>query len=199
MKNILKLVAVLTGICAVSGFMMAFVYNITEAPIAAAEAKDEQDAVNSVMPPNASLVSLVVTQEQQELTFFVGRDEAGRITGVAATGKSGNGYGGDIKVMVGITATGTVSAIKVLKPLKETPGLGANIEKDAWTKQFRNKPIDCKWSVTKDDKSNPHGIDAITAATISSRAVVEAVDQAIQQYKRFEPMIQASTQPGDAE
>ncbi len=191
MKDQLKLITVLTLICAISGLSMSFVYLITKEPIRLAEKRDEENAVKDVLPPHEQISSITLTQEQEVATFFIG-STSNRVIGIATRGKSVNGYGGDINVMVGIASTGTVQSIKVLTPLFETPGLGANIRQAKWRSQFSDKPIDCTWSVRKDNKGNPHAIDSVTAATISSRAVVEAVGKAISKYKRFDNMLQAS-------
>jgi len=199
MKEITKLVAVLTLICSISGLLMFFVYTATKEPIAIAMAKDELDAVSAVMPPSQGVVSMVLTQEETVAKFFIGTNGT-QIAGIATRAKSVNGYGGDINVMVGLTSTGTVQAVKVLTPLFETPGLGANVKSDKWTAQFYGKPAAGKWSVRKDDKTNPQAIDSITAATISSRAVVEAVAAAIEGYSTFEAQITARmATTGDAQ
>ena len=77
--------------------------------------------------------------------------------------------------MVGFTGDGKLNGIDVLSQ-KETPGLGAKVDTEAFTRQFRGLSLaDTKWAVDKDGGD----IDGITAATISSRAVVDAIQKAI--------------------
>ena len=82
--------------------------------------------------------------------------------------------------MVGVTADKSLCAIDVLKA-KETPGLGAKIDAPEFKEQFNGKGIEAtKWAVTKDQGD----IHAVTAATISSRAVVAAVSQGLDVLKK---------------
>ena len=88
---------------------------------------------------------------------------------------STRGYGGPIDMLVGIDEQGKVSGVKILNQ-RETPGLGAGISKPAFLKQFIGK--------TKNDPLVPkNDIDAITGATISSRAVCLGVKNALERSK----------------
>ncbi len=174
MMESLKLVIVLTLICSVAGALLAVVHDVTAAPIEAADAKEKGDAIMQVLPecdnnPSEDVVS--VNADGETWTFYVAR-KAGAFVGAAFETVSNQGYGGDIAIMVGVSAKGTVQAIQVLSH-KETPGLGAWIEDE---EKFRSKfagrsIVDTQWAVAKDGGD----IDQITAATISSRAVTQAV------------------------
>ena len=99
---------------------------------------------------------------------------------------SPKGYGGTIRLLVGVNAAGTVQGLAVLEQ-KETPGLGAKIKDDGFRGQFKGlRIIDTRWKVRKDGGD----VDEITAATISSRAVVEAVARGLDVYRRHEATIQ---------
>ncbi len=85
-----------------------------------------------------------------------------------------SGFGGTLTVVVGINSDGTVAGAKVTKH-SETPGLGAKSQSDpTWIVQFAGKPADGSLAVTKDGGD----INAITGATITSRAVTKAVNTA---------------------
>ncbi|MFA5113679.1 MAG: FMN-binding protein [Candidatus Margulisiibacteriota bacterium] len=81
------------------------------------------------------------------------------------------GYGGEIELLVGIDAKGVVSGLKVLNH-RETPGLGANITGTKFLGQFKGKKAGDRLEAKKD-------IDAISGATISSRAVCFGVKEAL--------------------
>ena len=84
------------------------------------------------------------------------------------------GFGGALKMIVGINADGTVAGIKVTEA-SETPGLGAKAQSDKnWIAQFAGQPADGSLAVTKDGGT----INAITGATITSRAVTLGVNTA---------------------
>jgi len=91
-----------------------------------------------------------------------------------------NGYSGDIDIMVGIKANGDITSVKILEQ-HETPGLGDLIEahKSNWIEQFPNQSLSRispnNWKVKRDGGQ----FDQITGATISPRAVVDAIKQAL--------------------
>ena len=87
--------------------------------------------------------------------------------------------------MVGVNAAGEIQGVEILKQL-ETPGLGARITEPGFRQGFAGRNIaDTDWRVRKDGGD----IDQITAATISSRAVVEAVKAGVEVFKRNEEQI----------
>jgi len=168
------MVFVLSLICAASGLLMALVYDVTEAPIAEARLHKKDDAISKVLPPHdndPATTTNTVEYGGEKWTFYMAT-KAGKYVGAACESISQEGYGGDIRVMVGITVDDKVYGIEVLSDHKETPGLGAQISQDTFCAQFADKPIgSTTWSVAKDGGD----IDGVTAATISSRAVVSAV------------------------
>ena len=90
-----------------------------------------------------------------------------------------NGYGGAIKLLIGIDPEGMVKGISILEH-SETPGFGANADKDGFKNQFQNKKAPLKLSksgATEDE------IEVITGATITSSAITEAVNQAVEYVK----------------
>ena len=94
--------------------------------------------------------------------------------GAAVKTYSKNGFGGKIELMVGMLANGNINKVSILSQA-ETPGLGANMVNDKFKNQFDGK--DPKTFILK-VKKDGGDVDAITAATISSRAVAEAVKRA---------------------
>ena len=94
---------------------------------------------------------------------------------------SDNGFGGRIELIVGLLRDGTITGYKVLSQ-KETPGLGTKIAEEDFAGQFvgLNSYLD-DISLTRSGGS----IDAVTGATISSKAVIDAVGKAVETYKKF--------------
>ncbi|HPS08025.1 MAG TPA: hypothetical protein PLG22_10865, partial [Kiritimatiellia bacterium] len=102
MKETIQLILVLTVICAVSSALLAAVYSKTKDPIAAALELRTANAAAKVLPEG------VATPEKKVVdgvTFFVAKKED-RFAGIALEGRSKNGYGGDIVLMVGLSADG---------------------------------------------------------------------------------------------
>jgi electron transport complex protein RnfG len=180
MKETLRLILTLSIICLISGALLAKVDSLTKEPIANANRAKKLDAIKNVLPPcdnQPDQNSCVVEHNGTEWTFYVARND-GDYAGAAVETTSGNGYAGDISLMLGINAEDKTEAIAVLSQ-KETPGLGANMTGKKFKSNFVQKDIKAtKWSVKKDGGD----IDQITAATISSRAVSGAVKDAIDAY-----------------
>jgi electron transport complex protein RnfG len=175
MKETLKLVAVLTVICAVSAALLAAVYNVTMGPILAALEVKTSEAAKAVMPPD---LPQITKQLISGTTFFVARASDGKVAAVAVEGISRNGYGGNISLMVGLSADQKVVSYKVLSA-NETPGLGTKIASEEFAAPLFGKPFSSNWKVKKDGGE----FDAITSATISSRAALECIQDAISKYQ----------------
>jgi len=180
MKETIKLIAVLTIICLGAGMLLAVVNSVTADPIRRAERAEKMAAISRVLPPhdNSPDESVCrVVDQQVPWTFYVAT-AAGQYAGAAVETVSEKGYGGAVSVMVGFNKGGEVQAVEILKQ-KETPGLGAKITEQFFKQGFSGRSIrTTNWAVRKDGGD----IDHITAATISSRAVVEAVAQACRVY-----------------
>ena len=125
-----------------------------------------------------------VEYDVQGVECYKALDESGNLIGYAISSAS-RGYGGDVKVMTGINAEdGSVIAINVYDNSGETPGLGVNTSGEKFTSQFAGLSSGTGVTVDKDAGKNPDSlaVDSVTGATISSRAVVDAVNQAFDAY-----------------
>ena len=166
MKKILGLVVSLTAISAVCAGALAYIDSITREPIKATAAANEQKAIMAVMPEGVEKV-------EPDGEAFAGKDATGKIVGYAAKGMDAGGYGGDIVLMVGFRADKkTLISYKVLAAT-ETPGLGMKLSTPEFAGQFAGKD-GTSLSVKKDGGE----IEAITSATITSRAVCRAIANA---------------------
>lgn len=176
MKDILKLSLLLALFAAVCGGLLAYVSGKTRSPIEAANEARTVNAAKSVLPKGVPAPVAVDGMDG----CFVSRDAGGRVVAVAAVGESQNGYGGAIRLMVGIDAAGTVCDIKVVAA-NETPGLGAKIDGDDFKAGVRGRALTQNWTVKKDGGD----VDAVTSATISSRAACEAIRDAIAKFEKI--------------
>ena len=171
MKSIFKPALVLLLICTAVTALLAGVHLLTADAIAQTEQKALQAALCAVCPA-AQTFDPVADPEMQGYRCL---DAAGDTVGYAFV-RSAKGYGGAVTVTVGFDKTGKVTGISVAAP-DETPGLGANVKKPAFTDQFTGKE-----SGTELDIEN--NIDRVTGASISSRAVTEAVNAAMADYRK---------------
>ena len=185
MKGIIKDCLILFVITLIAGAALGVVYDITKEPIAAQEAKKKIEAQQGVFAEADNFVPVeldeaVLTAVQ---TNGVTVDEAydaqaaGAHAGYVIQATSPNGYGGNITLMVGVTADGTCNGYSLLT-IAETAGLGMNATKPEWAAQYAGKAVEA-FEVTKLGASADNQIDAISGATITSNAVTEAVNACI--------------------
>jgi len=187
MKDIARLVFVLTLIAVGAGLILSLVESVTREPIAEQRRQETLKALRAVLPPidnspDADTVSLVIGTDKKgrELsrTFYRGR-QGEALSGVAFKVVATEGYGGNIEIMVGVDGQGTVSGIEILNHA-ETPGLGSRIAEGWFKEQFKGRGLDnADWRVKKDGGQ----FDQITGATISPRAVVKAVKEGLEFFR----------------
>lgn len=171
----------LTLIALVAAGLLAAVYTVTKDPIEAAKAEKQALAKLAVLPLDGTTeVTLSDAEEVEGMSIFKAyvNDE---LIGAAVEAKE-VGFGGYFKMMVGFDKEGTITGYQVLEH-QETPGLGAKM--DEWFKTDKNRqsvlglnPGKCNLTVSKDGGD----VDAITAATISSRAFLLAITKAYNAY-----------------
>ncbi len=189
MREVLRLGFILFAICAVSAGALAFVNNLTASRIAEQAALRLEKALASVVPgaeefadETEKLASFLTAGEGGEGEYpaidkvYVGR-AGGELVGVAFA-CTPSGYGGPIEAVVGVSRDGVVTGLTVVKHT-ETPGLGANVSTPAFQQRFVGARAGVPVKITKDGGE----IQAITGATISSRAVASAVDQALRLFE----------------
>ncbi|CAN4267659.1 RnfG Predicted NADH,ubiquinone oxidoreductase, subunit RnfG [Methylophilaceae bacterium] len=193
-QNALRTAAIMLAFAFIGTLLLASVFDVTRAPIEASEkaarlslfkeilAAENYDndllASQVTIAPNAllgnRLPSIANVAKQQQQT-----------AGVILEAIAHDGYSGDIKLLIAIRADGSISGVRVLAH-KETPGLGdyIDIAHGNWIKLFDNESLEKtaaeKWQVKKDGGQ----YDYMVGATITPRAVVKAVKQALQFYQQ---------------
>lgn len=193
MNKIIKNTIILTIITLVSGVALGAVYEITKAPIANAQEEAKQEAYKQVFEDADSFDDLEVdAKEAAEAVKVAGVDDGAEINeaveakqggetiGYVITATDPNGYGGDIQVSVGIQNDGTVNGIAILS-INETAGLGMKASEPEFYEQYSGKQTD-HFYVSKDGGEGEQ-IDAISGATITTRAVTGAVNASLGYYQ----------------
>jgi len=164
MPDVVKMVGVLFIACGLSAGSLAVVNRVTREPIAGWERKQKEAALREVFA-RADQFKEVTPGQRWEA--WAGQQQEGQVFLTRVPG-----YSGSIEMMFGTDADGAITALKVLSHT-ETPGLGAKITGEPFRNQFRGLHLE-QVVLRKDDPSKGQ-VDAITAATISSRAVTRAV------------------------
>ena len=191
MNTIIKNTLILTAITLIAGLGLGFVYEITKDPIAQAQETAKKEAWKQVFPENstedfeaADVDKAVAEKDVKDIGVNAVIDEVcvvrGGEDGYVITVTDKEGYGGDIQITVGITGDGTVNGIAFLA-IGETAGLGMRATDPAFYGQFEGKKAD-RFAVSKDG-GDGEPIDALSGATITSRAVTNAVNAALAYYQ----------------
>ncbi len=171
MHKILVLGLKLFVIAAVAGLALGVTNQVTAGPIREQEARAADAARRAVLPSAETFAPLDAPEELK--AAFAGYDETGALTGMTGTIVA-KGYGGDIEITVGVDLTGAVTGVSVGgSAFAETAGLGARAKEPGFGKRFVGKAPPIK--LIKDGGD----VDAITSATITSRAVTDAVNDAV--------------------
>ncbi len=166
MKETPRLILTLTLVSTIAGFLVAVAACVTRLPIEQAKARAFAEDLRKVLPPG------LPDPKERTVVLADGFSNTVYVAGgaIAMESRSASGYAGQITLLIGFTADGLLYDYAVLDH-KETPGLGAHIA-GRFRGAVTNRPAATTvWKVTKDGGD----IDAITAATISSRAVCEAI------------------------
>lgn len=171
----------LTIICVAAGAILAGVNMYTTGPIAASKAATLEAAIKAVTPefdnaPSAESY-MAVTTDGDSLKIYPAKKD-GQFVGAAVESNTMKGFGGEIRVIVGFDAQGTLLNYSVLQH-GETPGLGAKMQEWFRTDKNRQSVLGRKLSEGELTVSKDGGdVDAITASTITSRAFLNAVNRA---------------------
>jgi len=146
-----------------------------------------------VLPSFARLaIDTLKTPADDPVLYFSGVDDQGP-TGTAFKSVSGLGYSGDIEIILGIKPDGEISGVRILRHA-ETPGLGANYADPAMLDEFyKGRRIDDNWKLTKDGGQ----VDAVTGATVTGRAIADAIESGLQNYQRDKVDIRAMVAPAE--
>lgn len=163
---------ILTAICTIVTLLLAMTNMLTTDKIAANAAQKAADSRKKV------LAAQDYKQLDKDGAVYGAYDADGNLIGVVITTES-SGYGGKIEVMTGIKSNGEVSGVNILS-MEETPGLGAKGKEDSFLKQYKGFDRS-NLAVSKDGGE----INALSGATITSRAITKAVNEAIEISKSY--------------
>lgn len=187
MKSMLKDTFVLFVITLIAGLALGFVYELTKEPIRIQQEKAVQKACRAVFAQAEQFDVIEYTPSSASLnsckedgvtigTVFEAKSSSGNVLGYVVETTSSEGYGGKITLYAGITKDGILNGISILS-IAETPGLGMNAQ-SVLVPQFANVPA-TMFTYTKSGSAKEGEIDAISGATITTEAVVEAVNGAV--------------------
>ena len=181
-SSITNMALVLTGVAVITGGILAYVNNLTSGPIAQQKEKALADGIKAVMGGGELSVAKTDTVRQndekgKEMTYIIYQTQDSQKKDLgAAVESTTQGFGGDLKILVGFDPEGNILGYTLLEHA-ETPGLGAKA--DQWFQKGAKGDIIGKNPKEQLVVSKDGGqVDAITASTITSRAFLLAVNNA---------------------
>ncbi len=194
MNKLVKDALVLTVITVIAGFALGLVYEITKAPIARAEEEALKEAYQTVFTDAASFriydgfdseaANAVITEagytEDTIDNCAEAIDASGNVLGYVITVTSSAGYGGNITFSMGITNDAVINGYSITT-INETAGLGMKAKDTGdgtFSAQFVNRAAEI-FTVTKTGARDSSEVDAISAATVTSRAVTNAINAGV--------------------
>lgn len=178
MKENLKLGFILLVVTAIAGLFLGGAYTITKEPIAKQALMEKNMAMQEILPAAEIFELSDIDLPEETAIKEVNKGIKGSEVVGYAIKVTPKGFGGLIDLMVGISADGKLGGIKILSH-GETPGLGANATNINFYGQFKDKSTEANLEVVKTGASKDNQIQAITGATITSKAVTSGVNEAI--------------------
>ncbi len=183
-----KPVIALTIIAILAGLALSGVFFMTKDTIADQELAREREAYKAVCPDAASFddaeeakdaIAAMAGESTRVNEALVAKDEAGNVIGYALN-VTGKGFGGDVTMALGLTADGKISGISFTE-LNETAGLGMRADEPAFKDQFIDRSG--QLTLVKGDAAGGQEISAITGASVTSGAVISAVNAGLDLYE----------------
>lgn len=181
-STFLNMTITLFVITMVAGLSLGYVNDITVGPKAEAKLARKVNALKQVMDdfdnnPVEEVKMIKSELVKDSVEIYTGTMK-GVKSGIAVVGSSEKGYSGLVKLMIGFESDGAIKNIVVLEQ-KETPGLGTKMKDDKFLRQFRGKnPSTFNLKPKKDGGD----VDALTGATITTRAFGEATQLAYDEF-----------------
>lgn len=177
-KFIVKHAFILFAIAFICSLLLVLCNNLTEGRIAELQKETEIKAQSEVLPEakifaDVDKKSMMLLSDARVTSVFEGRGSDGSTVGYCVKVEP-SGFGGKISMIVGINLKGEICGVKITE-MSETPGLGAKAD-DNWLKQFTGKIGNL--SVIKSGTAKEDEINAISGATITSKAVTDGVNAA---------------------
>ena len=188
MKKSIIAVITLTLITVIAGLGLGYVYELTKEPIAQKNLEAKMNAYKAVFPSAADFKEdgAVSTDAATEVLTGEGLndetidecllavDGSGNPLGHVMTVTTAQGYGGDITISMGISNDGTLNGVEILE-IGETAGLGMKADTPEFKGRFKDKKVS-RFNYTKTGASAEYEIDALSGATITTNAMVSAVN-----------------------
>lgn len=180
MKENLKLGAILLLITSIAGFLLGFANDATKDAILE-NSKVSKEDLKLILPVATSIKESEIEASDEISEVYEAYDDESEKVGYVFK-LTTKGFHGPVDLVIAIGSDNKVSGMKVLAH-SETPGLGAKITEDKFTSKITNLPIDEEIEMVKVSPTKENQVEAISGATVSSKAVGTAINDVIRFYK----------------
>lgn len=175
-KEVARPALTLFSICLVVTLLLAATNLLTRNQIEVMNKQSEAQSRQVVLPDATSF------ENSNDKSYATGK-KGDDVIGYVFTTKA-KSYGGDMSAMTGISKDGKVTGVVILS-INDTPGLGLNAEKESFRNQFKKAVPEKGFEVIKSGAPKDGQIEAMTGATITSKAVTNCVNEAVKQYQKI--------------
>ena len=177
MREFIKLPLILFAIALIAGALLGVTYAITKEPIAKQHELALKNAREELFTDSefSEFEDSAIFEKYENIQKIYRAEKGGKTAGYIIT-LTKDGYGGAILMNVGVTSEGVITGV-IVGTNSETPGLGAKASETKFSGQFTGRK---KVTLVKGDASADDEVSAITAATITSTAIVDGANQAIE-------------------
>ncbi|HWI66155.1 MAG TPA: FMN-binding protein [Symbiobacteriaceae bacterium] len=177
MRDGIRMTLTLVIVCLIAGISLAFVHGQTAPVIAAQEAQALKDGLAKVVPGAASFEPVLIGDHAVVRDAWRALGADGKQVGVVIEAAPG-GYGGPIRMLVGVAPDGKLIKVEILSASGETPGLGSKAVEPSFVKQYEG--LQQGIALVKGRAPKGNEVQAITGATISSKAVTDGINAALE-------------------
>lgn len=174
-KEVVRPAVTLFAICLVITLLLAATNLMTRNKIAEMNKQTESASRQLVLPGATSF------EDSADASYAIGK-KGSDILGYVFTTKT-KSYGGDMSVMTGIGKDGKITGVTILS-INDTPGLGLNAQNDSFRNQYKQTAPEKGFEVIKSGSAQDGQIEAMTGATITSKAVTTCVNDAVKAYQK---------------
>ena len=189
-NDIFKPIIVLLSICIVIPLALSLTNELTAERIAELQAENEEATMAKLIKAD-NFEERTFIGKQGNFDFHIASTDGDTKGYIFVT--SAKGYGGDVSVMTAVDPDGKVIEVSILDASNETPGLGQNVTKEKFYSQFKGKESGIK-VVKSGVAAGENEVNAVTGASISSKAVNSAVNKALEQFEEYSKAVSKDTE-----
>ncbi len=180
MRDIIKMGLILLVITSIAAFVLGITNDVTQAIIQERLEQQNIESIKALLPDAAEFNRVEDATAAGILEVYEGSKD-GTVVGYTVKTEQ-NGYGGTVVILIGMSIDGEIVGVKIGEHT-ETPGLGSKIADASFVNQYVGKATTNEFAVTKDQPAGDADIQAISGATISSKAVTNGVNSAVELFE----------------